>query len=166
MVDVLNATGAAERGLAMPGFMENALMQLDAIRESQMFGPIDPDRKLPHTATRDMAAAAARLLTDPSWSGQKDQPVLGLEDLSFTEIAAIISEVTECEVRYLQVPFDAFNAQLLGSGMPNHFAEAYVAMMRAKNDGMDNASARTPGTTGPTSFRMWAEEVLKPALAR
>ena len=54
MVDLLNATGAAVRGLAMPGFMENTLMQVDAIRRGELFGPIDPDRKLPYTATRDV----------------------------------------------------------------------------------------------------------------
>ena len=165
MVDLLNGTGAAVRGLAMPGFMENALMQRDAIRQGRMFGPIDPDKPLPHTATRDMGAAAVRLLTDRSWSGQQDQPVLGPEDLSFNDIAAIVSDVLGREVRYSQVPFDGFKAQLLGGGMPEDFAEAYVAMMRAKNEGMDNAAPRTPGTTGPTSFRRWAETVLKPAMA-
>ena len=166
MVDLLYGTGAAVRGLAMPGFMENALQQLNSIRQGQMFGPIDPERRVPHTATRDMAAAAARLLTDRSWSGQEDQPVLGPEDLSFTDIAAIVSEVAGREVRYTQVPFNAFKAQLTGRGMPEEFAEGYVAMMRAKNEGMDNAVARTPETTGPTRFRQWAEEELRPALAR
>ncbi len=165
MVDLLNGTGAAVRGLAMPGFMENALQQIDAIRQGRMFGPIDPDKKLPHTATRDMAAAAARLLTDRSWSGQEDQPVLGPEDLSFNDIAAIVSEVIGQGVRYQQVPFDGFKAQLLGRGMPDDFAEGFVAMMHAKNEGMDNVVPRTPATTGSTGFRQWAEQVLKPTVA-
>ena len=164
MVDLLNATGAAVRGLAMPGFMENTLMQLDAIRQGQMSGPIDPDRKLPHTATRDMGAAATRLLRDRSWTGQQDHPVLGPEDLSFNEIAAIVSEVTGREVRYQQVPFDAFKAQLKGFGMSEDFAQGYIDMMRAKNEGMDNATPRTPEHTGPTTFREWAEKTLKPAM--
>ena len=64
MVDLFSATAAAVRGLAMPGFMENTLTQLDAIGSGHLFGPIDPGKRLPHTATRDMAAAAVRLLTD------------------------------------------------------------------------------------------------------
>ena len=100
MVDLLRATGAAVRGLAMPGFMENALQQVHAIKQGQMFGPIDPEKKVPHTATRDMATAAVRLLRDRSWTGQADVPVLGPEDLSFNEIADIISEVLGREVRY------------------------------------------------------------------
>lgn len=63
------------------------------------------------------------------------------------------------------MPFDAFKMQLLGQGMPEDFAEGYVAMMRAKNEGMDNFATRTPDNTGMTSFRTWAEHVLKPAVA-
>ena len=164
MVDLLNETGAAVRGLAMPGFMENALQQVDAIKQGRMFGPLDPDKKVPHTATRDMGAAAARLLMDQSWTGQEDYPVLGPEDLSFNEIAAIVAEVLGREVRYSQVPFDGFKAQLMQRGMSENFAQGYVDMMRAKNDGMDNAAARSPEHTGPTTFRQWTEEVLMPAM--
>ncbi len=162
MVDLLNGTGAAVRGLAMPGFMENALQQVDAIRQGQMFGPLDPDKKVPHTATRDMAAAAARLLLDRSWTGQEDVPVLGPEDLSFNDVAAIVSEVVGREVRYGQVPFDGFKAQLMQRGMSDAFAQGYVDMMRAKNEGMDNTAARLPDNTGSTTLREWAEIVLKP----
>ena len=45
------------------------------------FSPIAGDRKLPTVATRDIAAAAARLLLDPSWSGVGEVPSLGPEDL-------------------------------------------------------------------------------------
>jgi len=129
-----------------------------------MFGPLDPDKKVPHTATRDMGAAAARLLRDRSWTGQEDVPLVGPEDLSFNEIAAIISEVLGREVRYQQVPFAGFKAQLMERGMSAAFAQGYVDMMCAKNEGMDNASPRTPADMGPTTFRQWAEEELKPAV--
>lgn len=164
MVDLLNGTGAAVRGLALPGFMDNALMQLDGIRQGRMFGPIAPDRSLPHIATRDTGAAAARLLTDRSWQGKEDLAVLGPESLSFIEIAAIVSEVIGRPVHYHRVPFDAFKAQLLERGMPEDFAQGYVDMMRAKNEGMDDAIPRIHAETGRTSFRRWAEEVLKPAV--
>jgi uncharacterized protein YbjT (DUF2867 family) len=78
MDDMLMASGAAYRGLAMPSFMENTMRQAAAIREKGLFfGPIRWDRQLPFTATLDMAAAAARLLTDRSWEGQRELPVLG-----------------------------------------------------------------------------------------
>ncbi|TGN42945.1 NmrA family transcriptional regulator, partial [Paracoccus liaowanqingii] len=64
MDDMLMETGAAFRGLAMPSFMDNMLRQAVSIRDQGlMFGPEDPDRKAPTTATRDMGAVAARLLS-------------------------------------------------------------------------------------------------------
>ena len=165
MVDLLNGTGAAVRGLAMPGFMDNALQQAAAIKRGQMFGPLDPDRKVPHTATRDMGAAAAGLLRDRSWTGQEDAPLLGPEDLSFNDIADAVSQVLGREVRYNQVPFDQFKSQLQERGMSEAFAQGYVDMMRAKNEGMDNATRRTAANTGPTTFRQWAEAELKPAVS-
>ncbi len=164
MVDLLRDTGAAVRGLALPAFMDNALQQVAAIRQGRMFGPIDPDRKLPHTATRDSGAAAARLLRDRSWTGQEDVPVLGPEDLSYSDLAAIISEVIGRKVRYQQVPFDDFKAQLMKRGMTEAFAQGYVNMLRAKNEGMDNAAPRASAIIGSTNFRQWAEEELVPAV--
>jgi uncharacterized protein YbjT (DUF2867 family) len=107
MVDLLRQTGAAVRGLALPAFMENALQQINAIRQGKMLGPIDPNKKVPHTATRDTAAAAAKLLIDRSWTGQEDVPVLGPEELSYSNLAAIVSEVIGREVRYEHQSFEA-----------------------------------------------------------
>jgi hypothetical protein len=39
-------------------------------------------------------------------------------------------------------------------------------MMRTKNEGKDNAAARSSERTGPTTFRQWAEELLMPAMGR
>ena len=133
MVDQLRETGAAVRGLALPAFMDNALQQVAAIKEGWMAGSIDPDKRLPHTATRDMGAAAARLLRDRSWTRQEDVPVLG-------------------------------PAQLRERGVNGAFVQAYVDMLRAKDAGMDNAAPRASAIIGPTTFRQWAEEKLKPAV--
>lgn len=166
MDDMIMATGVAFRGLAMPSFMDNVLQQAASIKDQgAMFGPIDADRKTPTTATRDMAAVAARLLNDGTWTGQEEVPVLGPEDLSMNDMAAIMSDVLGREVRYQQVPFDALKAQLVGRGATESFAQGFVDMMRAKNDGMDNAAPRTPSSSSPTSFRQWCEEELRPALA-
>lgn len=163
MDDLLMGSGAAYRGLAMPSFMDNLLRQASGIRDTGLlFGPLDPDLKAPVTATRDMGAVAASLLADPEWSGQQEVPVLGPEDLSFNEMAAIVSDVIGREVRYKQISFDAFHAGLLGNGVSPSFAQGYVDMMRAKNEGMDNL-AQPPART-PTSFRAWCEAALRPAI--
>ena len=128
------------------------------------FSPISGDRKLPTCATRDIAAVAARLLLDPSWSGQDHVAVLGPEDLSFNDMAQIMSEVLGKPVRFQQIPGEAFKARLTGFGMSEAMAQGTLDMMVAKNEGLDNAEPRTPENTTPTSFRQWCEEVLKPAV--
>jgi len=63
-------------------------------------------------ATRDTAAAASRLLLDESWSGVDEVPLLGAEDLSFNDMAEIISDVIGKQVHFQQITFEAFKAAL------------------------------------------------------
>ena len=165
MDDLIASTGVSYRALTMPSFMDNILRQVEAIKNQGMFfSPISGDRKLPTCATRDIAAVAAKLLLDPSWSGRGSVPILGPEDLSFNDMAKIMSEVLGKPARFQQIPFEAFKARLTASGMSEAMAQGTLDMMVAKNEGLDNAEPRTPQATTPTSFRQWCEEVLKPAV--
>lgn len=166
MDDLLMATGSHFRGLAMPSFMDNVLRQAPTIRElGVMFGTIDPDMKAPTTATCDIGAVASRLLANDVWTGQETVPVLGPEDLSPNEMAALISEVLGRETRYQQISLETFKAQLLAQGISPSFAAGYVDMMRAKGEGMDNVGHQSAGTRTPTTFRQWCEAELKPAVS-
>jgi uncharacterized protein YbjT (DUF2867 family) len=90
----------------------------DAFKSQGMFfSPLSGDRQFPTCATRDIAAVAARLLLDDSWSGQDSVPVLGPEDLSFNDMAQIISQVLQRPVRFQQISGEAFKATLTGHGM-------------------------------------------------
>ena len=165
MDDLIASTGVSYRALTMPSFMDNLLRQVESIRDRGVFStPVSGDRKLPSCATRDIAATAARLLLDDSWSGSGHVAVLGPEDLSFDDIAQIMSEVLGQPVRYQQIPAEALKNRLTGAGMSDAMAQATVDMMIAKDQGLDNAEPRTPESTTPTSFRQWCEEVLKPAV--
>jgi uncharacterized protein YbjT (DUF2867 family) len=165
MDDLIAASGVSYRALIMPSFMENLLNQVQAIKTQGMFFlPVAGDRKLPSCATRDVAAVAARLLLDDSWSGVGSVPVLGPEDLSFNDMAQIMSEVLGTPVRYQQIPAEALVARLTGFGMSDAMAQAMADMMTAKNEGLDNAEPRTPEDTTPTTFRQWCEEVLRPTV--
>jgi len=167
MDDLIASTGVAFRALTMPSFMDNFLRQVEPIKNLGMFlSPMSGDLKTPTCATRDIAAVAAKLLLDSSWSGSGSVPVLGPEDLSCNDMAQIISEVLERPVRYEQIPFEAFKARLIESGASESMATGMVEMMVAKNEGLDNMEPRTPESATPTTFRQWCEEVLKPAVLR
>jgi uncharacterized protein YbjT (DUF2867 family) len=165
MDDLIAGTGVAYRALANPSFMDNIAAQTAAIKNQGMFfSPIDGDRKLPSVATRDIAAAASRLLLDDRWSGVEEVPLLGPEDLSFNDMARIISEVLGRQVRFQQIPFAAYKDRFVGFGLSDAMAQGMTDMAWAKNEGLDNAVQRTPENSTPTSFRQWCEAVLKPAV--
>ena len=165
MDDLIGSSGVSYRALTMPTFMESLLGQVGAIKnEGAIFWPISPDLKVPLCATRDIAAVAAGLLLDASWSGVGSVPVLGPEDLSFNDVAGIVSDVLGRPVRFEQLPNEAFKSMLTGFGMSEPMARSMVAMSVAKDNGLDTLQPRTPEGTTPTTFRTWCEEVLKPAV--
>ena len=167
MDDLIASNGVAFRALTMPSFMDNLLRQVQVIKEQGMFFDVtSPDLRRPTVATRDIAAVAARLLLDDSWRGQEAVPVLGPEDLSNNDMAAIVSEVLGTAVRYQQTPGQAFKERLTGNGLSDAMAQALLDMMIAKDNGLDNCVARTPRNAldTPTTFRQWCEDTLKPAV--
>lgn len=165
MDDMIAATGVPYRALANPSFMDNVLRQAETIRtRGVFFGPQDGDLRAPVCATRDIAAVATRLLLDDTWTGSGEVAVLGPEDLSQHDMARVMTEVLATPVRYQRVPYDGFKQTMLGNGLSEPMARAMVDMMRAKDDGLDNAEPRTPENTTPTTFRRWCEEVLRPAV--
>jgi uncharacterized protein YbjT (DUF2867 family) len=165
MDDLIGCAGVAYRALTSPSFMDNFAVQAAAIKNQGMFfSPIDGDRKLPSVATRDIAAAASRLLLDGSWSGAGEVPLLGPEDLSFNDMAEIISEVLGRKVGFQQITFEAYKDRFVSFGMSDAMAQGMTDMAWAKNEGMDNAVQRTPENSTPTTFRRWCEQVLMPAV--
>ncbi len=165
MDDLIASTGVAYRALANPTFFDNLLWQVASLRDNGVFtGTEAADRKAPTAATRDIAAAAAGLLLDRSWTGTGEVPVLGPEDLSPNDLARIMSEVLGRPIRYERQTLDAFGTALAGRGVGDALVQGYLDMMRAKDDGLDEGVRRTPQTASPTTFREWCEQVLKPAV--
>jgi uncharacterized protein YbjT (DUF2867 family) len=165
MDDLIASAGVAYRALTNPSFMDNIARQAPAIaNQGLFFSPIDGDHELPSVATRDIAAAASRLLLDDNWSGFDEVPLLGPEDLSLNDMAEIMSDVLGNEVRFKQTTFEAYKDRFLEFGMSDAMAQGQTDMAWAKNEGIDNAVKRTPENSTPTTFRTWCEEVLKPAV--
>ena len=163
MDDLIASTGVHYRAVTNPSFMDNLLRQVELIKNQGMFSlPISGDLKQPSACTRDIAATAAKLLLDQSWNGVGSVPVLGPEDLSYNDMATIMSEVLGKPVRFQEAPGQAFKARLLERGMSEAMAQANLDMWDAYNQGLDAAEPRTPQSTTPTSFRQWCEEELKP----
>jgi uncharacterized protein YbjT (DUF2867 family) len=166
MDEMIESTGVNYRALQMPAFMDDILnFNISSIlSQGAFFGSQSGDRKTPSCATRDIAAVASKLLLDDSWSGQSSVPVLGPEDISFNDIAQMLSEVLDRPVQYQQISREAHKAALMQHGMGESYAQGVVDNQAQADEGIYNADPRTALTATPTSFRQWCEDTLKPAV--
>jgi uncharacterized protein YbjT (DUF2867 family) len=167
MDDLIAGTGVAYRALLMPSFMDNLLRQVELIRTQGVFfwATAAGDHRWPACATRDVASVAVDLLVDRSWDGTGGVPVLGPEDVSFEDMAAVMSDVLGKPVRFQPIGFDEFRRQLVERGLSEAMAQGMVDMLRAKDEGLDGGVERTEQSATPTTFRQWCQEVLVPAIA-
>ncbi|MYW93186.1 NAD(P)H-binding protein [Amycolatopsis rubida] len=164
MDELIAGTGVAYRALANPSFFENLLEEVDSIREKGVYADVlDPDRTAPLVAVADIAAVAAGLVRDRSWTGFADVPVLGPEDLSPNDLARVMTEQLGRPVRYERESLDDLRTTLIGYGLNETFAHAVADMKHAKDNGLDAGVARTAETASPTTFEQWCAETLKPA---
>lgn len=164
MDDLIASQGVNYRAVTNPAFMDNTLRSVRAIKTEGRFGsPVAGDRKMPTVATRDIAATAAGLLLDRDWTGFAEVPLLGPEDLSFNEMAEIISDTLGIPVSYEQTRADSLKDDLIAYGWSEPMAQGMIDMLLAGNNGLNEGVTRTPRNTTPTTFRQWCQDVLKPA---
>lgn len=168
MDDMFAATGVNYAALACASLMSNIARQTELIKaQGTFYYPAPGNLKLPHVAPQDVASVSVRLVQDTrSWSGFQDLPLLGPEDLTFDEMASIMSSVLGRDFVFNEMPMDAMGAMMIEQGGSKGMAQAMVDMLTAKSDGLDHMVARTPEVTAtcPTTFRQWCESDLKPAI--
>jgi uncharacterized protein YbjT (DUF2867 family) len=160
----LKRSGAAYRALSMPFYMENLERQIDTIRDRGTFSlTYAPDRPLALIATRDIAETATELLTDRSWSGQRNIPVFGPDRLTPRAMAQVMAEVLGRPVDYRQTSLEEFAAALSARGAGEQAIRDLTEMNAAQDEGIYDAdwAAATPTST---AFRTWCEQTLRPAI--
>ena len=125
--------------------------------------PNDVDRPLATVAVRDVAAVAAELLLDETWTGQAIVPVIGPDDLTPTGMAGVMSEVLDQTITVQPMGADAFRRMLTQRGSSDAWAQGLLDMVAAQDAGIYDEPARN-ASRAPTSFRQWCEDVLAPAV--
>ncbi|OQR65620.1 NmrA family transcriptional regulator [Streptomyces maremycinicus] len=166
MDEAIAATGVHYRALCPPSLMENLLRQTASIRAEGVWSEaLERDRVVRTCAVRDVAAEAARLLLDGSWTGYEDVPLVGPDTLTPEDMAGVVSEVLERPVRLRQITVDELRTRLTGFGASEAWARGVADMVHAQNtQGFYGVTRPSTPDTAPTSFRRWCEEVLKPAV--
>jgi len=173
----VNALGAIERAfqavapdvavLRCAFFMENLLQDAPTLAaQGAIYGPVPADKAFAIVATRDIAGVAAARLLDRSWGGHATIGVHGPEDVTYSRVAAILTEALGKPVTYVPVPLAAARQGMLDGGMPPFLAGLFTELLEAMSSGrLDPAEPRTAESTTPTSLRAFAREVIRPAVA-
>jgi uncharacterized protein YbjT (DUF2867 family) len=92
-------------------FMENWGGMKDTILGGQLPQPLSPDTQLQQIAVDDVGAFVALAFSDPDrWIGRSLE--IAGDELSMTKTAETLSRVLNREVKYVQVPWDAFEQQV------------------------------------------------------
>jgi len=159
----LAASGAAYRALSMPFYMDNLLGQIGALSQGVLSLTCAADAPLATVATRDIAAAAADLLTDPSWRGQADVPLFGPDRLTPVQMAAVIAEELGTPVEYRRMAMVDFERMLRGHGSSDQAVRDLIEMFASQDEGIYDDDW-PKAQLAPTDFRTWCREALAPAM--
>lgn len=92
-------------------FMENWLMMREGIENGVVALPLSPQTRLQMVAVDDIGAFVALALEHPTKWARREFDLAG-DELSMTEIAQALGRVSGREVRYQQVPWEAFEQQM------------------------------------------------------
>lgn len=159
----LEATSADHRILRPAVYMDNLLWQVAPLKNKGVFF-LSNAADQPHftVATRDIAATAAALLLDPTWNGRASLPLIG-DSISPNEMAQVISEVLDRPIRFQQLTDDKYKTNMMATGANSVWSQGLADMATAENNGFYDSEPDTSGRTA-TDFRLWCEEVLKPAV--
>ena len=145
-------------------FFENFHETLGLIKHEGINGDsVAADLAIPMVATRDIADVAAKALKARDWKGVVVRELLGPRDLSYSEATHIIGKrIGKPDLQYVQFSYADEAKALVQAGMSPSFANLYVEMTRAFNEGkVKPLMGRTPENTTPTRFEDFAGELAR-----
>lgn len=170
-IDGLAATEVALDGLDVDVthlrcgyFFTNLLLDIEALRQGRVQTVLPPDHAFSWVAPRDIAEVATLRLLNTAWSGHRIQAVHGPQDLSWQQVAEILSAQIGHPVRVEQISDETMREQYLTAGMPPGMADAVLGMCTGLRDDFEPEQPRSLATTTPTTLTSWIHDELLPEL--
>ncbi|GAA3273417.1 NAD(P)H-binding protein [Paenarthrobacter aurescens] len=161
----LNATDAHVLHLRCGYFFTNLEYQLDAIRAGMLQVLLPVNQPMPWVSPRDIAEVAAGRLLSGEWSGRHIQAVHGPADLSWQQVAGIVSGAVGKPLEVERIPEEAMRKTLAGFGMSAAKVDSLVGMSTGFLGGFVPEQQRSILSTTPTTLAEWAYSRLRPLLA-
>jgi uncharacterized protein YbjT (DUF2867 family) len=147
-----------------PGFfMENLLPSAHGIRRAGVFASAHlPNLAAPMVATRDIAAAATKLMLSLDFTGYSNHELMGTRDYTFNDAAATLgAAIGKHDLKYVQCSYEDFYKVFERAGFSPSAAEFHVELARTFNLGQSTAPRTTANTT-TTSLEQFAREEFAP----
>ena len=141
-------------------FLSNLLLDVESLKAGRLTTVLPLDAPMAWVAPRDIAEVAALALLNREWSGHRVQAVHGPEDLSWSQVAAILTQELRRDVVVERIADDEMRQGLLDAGIPEAMADAVLGMSTGLRDGFVPEQKRTVVTTTPTGLRGWVREEL------
>ena len=151
-----------------PGFFfENLLRQLDPIKKAGRISlPISGSTRLPMIATHDIGRAAAQRLSDRRWSGHYVRELHGPVDLSFDEVAEILSKALGRKIVFVKCDPEDMRQVMLDNAISENAADVMLEMYEAFDSGrLQSLQPRSAETTTSTTLAEFVQEVMLPMIA-
>lgn len=111
-------------------------------------------------APRDIAEVAALTLLNREWTGHRVQAVHGPEDLSWSQVAGILTQELGRDVVVERIADEEMRQQYVDARMPAAMADAVLGMSTGLRDDFTPEQERSVVTTTPTMLRAWVREEL------
>jgi len=134
----IRASGLSWTFLRPNVFMDNLLWFAAPIKEDGTFRLPLADAAVAVVDTRDIAAMAARVLTEDGHDG-KAYTITGPRALTYGEMAGTLSRATGRSVEYVAISLEEHRARLVAAGMPEAYADAEVSLDGALARGFGSA---------------------------
>ncbi len=145
-------------------FFTNLLGSLDALRAGVLPTTAAQDVPVPWVDPRDIGEVAAARLLAAAWTGREVQAVHGPADLTWVQVADLLSEVLDRRIELTVSSDEEQRTTLLEAGLSAAAADGIVGMTAGLREGFVPEQERTVLTTTPTTLAAWAYAVLRPAL--
>ena len=124
--DALKKSGMAWTILLPGSFMQNFVETSAPQADGGLYLPAG-SAKATFIDTRDIAAIAVKALIEPGHQG-KEYALSGPEALSYAEVAAVMSEVSGRQIRYVDVPEAAAHQAMLDAHLPEWLVDVILEL--------------------------------------
>lgn len=170
-IDGLAATEVALDGLGIGVahlrcgyFFTNLLLDVESLKAGTIQTVLPLDASMSWVAPRDIAEVAAMALLNRDWEARRVQAVHGPEDLTWSQVAKILTDELGCDIVVDCVAEEEMYQQYLAAGMTTAMADAVMGMSTGLRDDFVPEQQRSVVTTTPTTLRAWVCEELRPAI--